>query len=88
MATTTSFIDPSDHAAGFNAEQIAAFRAMIDWEQKGTKPDGDEVLDLTVVAGSTYGCKFTDNTFNEAEKGSALPATRAALPACPMSTSR
>jgi pimeloyl-ACP methyl ester carboxylesterase len=76
------------HCEFTTAEQVAAFRAMIDWEQKGTKPDGDEVLDLTVVAGSTYGCKFTDNTFTDAEKASMLPTTRAALPACPVSRSQ
>ena len=71
------------HCEFTNAEQVAAFQAMVDWEQKGTKPEGDEVLDLTVVAGASYGCKFTDNTFNETEKNSSLPASRAIVPACP-----
>jgi len=76
------------HCEFTSAEQVAAFRAMIDWEQKGTKPEGDEVLDPTAVADSNYGCKFTDNTFSEAEKSSALPAARAALPACPVPQGR
>jgi len=71
------------HCEFTNAEQVAAFQAMVDWEQKGTKPEGDEVLDLSVVAGASYGCKFTDNTFNETEKTSSLPTSRATVPACP-----
>jgi len=40
-------------------EQTAAFDAMVNWEQKGIKPEGDEVLDPQVVADSEYGCKFS-----------------------------
>jgi hypothetical protein len=40
-------------------EQIEAFAAMIDWEQNGNKPAGDEVLDAQVVADPDYGCTFT-----------------------------
>lgn len=40
-------------------EQTQAFDAMIDWEQKGIKPEGDEVLDAATVANPAYGCKFS-----------------------------
>ena len=36
---------------------------MINWEQKGVKPAGDDVLTPAVVADPQYGCKFTDNNF-------------------------
>ena len=74
----------TNHCEFTYAEQAAAFQAMVDWEQKGTKPEGDDVLDATTVASPNYGCQFTDNTFNDAEKATALPMTRAAVPACPM----
>lgn len=44
------------------AEQVRAFDDMVTWEQTGTRPDGDEVLDAATVANANYGCKFTDNT--------------------------
>jgi hypothetical protein len=63
------------------AEQVAAFDAMTNWEQHGVKPEGDEVLDRTVVSADDYGCKFTDNTFTDAE--AMTKTARAAAPACP-----
>jgi len=40
-------------------EQTDAFDAMVNWEQNGVKPEGDEVLDPKVVADPAYGCKFS-----------------------------
>jgi hypothetical protein len=40
-------------------EQTQAFDAMTTWEQKGIKPEGDEVLDRATVADPQYGCKFS-----------------------------
>jgi pimeloyl-ACP methyl ester carboxylesterase len=63
------------------AEQVSAFEAMIQWEQQGVKPQGDDVLTPSVVADPQYGCKFTDNTPSPDDSASLL-ATRAALPQC------
>ena len=41
------------------AEQVSAFDAMVDWEQKGVKPAGDDVLTPATVADPKYGCKFS-----------------------------
>jgi len=63
------------------AEQVAAFEAMVKWEQQGVKPEGDDVLTPAIVADPQYGCKFSDNTPSQ-DDSSALLATRAALPQC------
>jgi pimeloyl-ACP methyl ester carboxylesterase len=63
------------------AEQVAAFEAMVKWEQQGIKPAGDDVLTPSVVADPKYGCKFTDNTPSEGDSANLL-RTRAALPQC------
>ena len=63
------------------AEQITAFDDLARWEQEGVKPEGDEVLDPSVVHAADYGCKFTNNTFTEAEKAT-VGAARATAPAC------
>jgi fermentation-respiration switch protein FrsA (DUF1100 family) len=63
------------------AEQVSAFDAMIDWEQNGVKPEGDEVLDAKVVSKADYGCKFTNNTFGSDE--AAVMTARSTAPACP-----
>ncbi|CAG9177069.1 S9 family peptidase [Cupriavidus respiraculi] len=57
------------------AEQQTAFDDMINWEQNGVKPAGDEVLDPAVVANPAYGCKFTNNTLG-AEESPTTAATR------------
>ena len=41
------------------AEQVEAFDAMVQWEQGGAKPAGDDVLTAATVAAPTYGCTFT-----------------------------
>ncbi|MET0544405.1 MAG: alpha/beta hydrolase [Variovorax sp.] len=50
------------HCDFTNAEQTAAFDAMIKWERDGVKPDGDDVVTPATVAAASYGCKFTVNT--------------------------
>jgi hypothetical protein len=64
------------------AEQVAAFQAMVDWEQKGIKPTGDDVLTPEVTSDKSYGCTFTNNTAGKDDLP-ALAPTRASLPACP-----
>lgn len=71
------------HCEFTQAEQIAAFEALVKWEQEGTKPEGDEVLDPAVVSSPTYGCKFTQNTYTAEEMAGTLPVARSAVPACP-----
>ncbi|WP_326538859.1 alpha/beta hydrolase [Pseudorhodoferax sp.] len=44
------------------AEQVEAFDAMVQWEQGGAKPAGDDVLTPATVAAPTYGCTYTRNT--------------------------
>ncbi|MBA1147298.1 alpha/beta hydrolase [Ectothiorhodospiraceae bacterium WFHF3C12] len=47
------------HCDFSDAEQENAFAAMINWEQNGIRPEGDEVLDASVIADPNYGCQFT-----------------------------
>lgn len=63
------------------AEQVAAFEAMVKWEQQGVKPAGDDVLTPSVVADPKYGCKFTDNTISTDDSAS-IANTRRTLPSC------
>ena len=63
------------------AEQVAAFEAMVKWEQQGVKPEGDDVLTPAVVADPKYGCKFTNNTASQDDSTSTLN-TRKTLPQC------
>jgi hypothetical protein len=66
------------------AEQATAFEALAKWEQEGTKPEGDDVLDAKKLADPNYGCKFTQNTYNTEEMAAGtLPMVRATVPACP-----
>ena len=69
------------------AEQTTAFDAMALWEQKGVKPEGDEILNPAVVSSPNYGCRFTDNTMSVDEPASSgIAKTRASLSAaypCP-----
>ena len=64
------------------AEQVAALKAMLDWEQKGIKPAGDDVLTPATVSAANYGCKFTINTTGSDDAAS-IGLVRATLPACP-----
>lgn len=60
----------------FSASEIStALGDWLTWVNGGPKPDGDEVLDATVVADANYGC---DHTITSADATQA----RAGLPAC------
>lgn len=48
-----------NHCDFTEQEQTQAFDAMVNWEQKGVKPEGDEILDAATVAKADYGCKFS-----------------------------
>ena len=66
------------------AEQVAAFDAMVKWEQRGVKPAGDDVLTPATMAQPAYGCTFTDNTAG-IDDNPITVATRGLMPACPAS---
>ena len=72
----------SSHCEFTVAEQVDAFDALVKWEREGVKPDGDEVLDRSVVANENYGCKFTRNTLGPDDQA-VLATVRAAAHACP-----
>ncbi|MFC7514575.1 hypothetical protein ACFQUU_06120 [Herbaspirillum sp. GCM10030257] len=63
------------------AEQVSAFQAMTDWEQRGIKPAGDDMLTPSVIAEPDYGCTFTNNTAGPDDLP-ALATVRPTLPAC------
>jgi hypothetical protein len=44
------------------AEQVEAFDEMVQREQGGAKPGGDDVQTAATVAAPTYGCRYTRNT--------------------------
>lgn len=64
------------------AEQTAAFSAMVNWEQKGVKPAGDDVLTPATVADPKYGCKFTDNNFTQDDGATVRNVRTNIVPAC------
>ena len=64
------------------AEQTAAFSAMVNWEQKGVKPAGDDVLTPATVADPKYGCKFTDNNFTQDDGATVRSVRTNIVPAC------
>ncbi len=64
------------------AEQASAFDAMINWEQKGVKPAGDDVLTPAVVADPQYGCKFTDNNFTADDSNTIRTVRTNVVPRC------
>ena len=64
------------------AEQASAFDAMTNWEQKGVKPAGDDVLTPAAVANSQYGCKFTDNNFTVDDSASTRNSRTNVVPRC------
>jgi hypothetical protein len=41
------------------AEFVETLDAMLEWEQNGTVPAGDDLLDPVVVADPQFGCQFT-----------------------------
>ena len=68
------------------AEQAQAFDDVVRWEQGGTRPAGDDVLNTALVATPSFGCRFTNNTLGQ-DDGSVIRGLRAkiaaATPACP-----
>jgi pimeloyl-ACP methyl ester carboxylesterase len=64
------------------AEQVAAFDAMVTWEQTGVRPAGDDVLTPSTVADPNYGCRFTANAATSPEDNPTTIATRTFMPAC------
>jgi hypothetical protein len=40
-------------------ERASAFDALVNWEENGVVPAGDDVLDPQVVSDPNYGCAFT-----------------------------
>lgn len=71
------------HCDFTRAEEVAAFDAMVQWEQRGIKPAGDEVLDRATVADPAYGCRFTDNTIGADDSSTTALTRRFLVPACP-----
>ncbi|HDZ56294.1 MAG TPA: alpha/beta hydrolase [Pseudomonas xinjiangensis] len=57
------------------AEFTNTLDAMLDWEQTGVKPAGDDLLDPALVADENFGCQFTVN-------GPPQTLTRTFMPAC------
>ena len=50
------------HCAFTGPELVQTFVDLVRWVEAGGKPQGDNVLDLAVVAAPDCGCKFTDKT--------------------------
>lgn len=63
------------------AEQVAAFEAMVNWEQNGVRPEGDDVLTPSTVADSQYGCRFTVDTGGP-DDSPVTVGTRGFMPRC------
>lgn len=64
------------------AEQVAAFEAMVNWEQYGIKPAGDDVLTPSVIADSNYGCTFTNDATGP-DDVIGMSTVRKTVPSCP-----
>ena len=56
------------------AEFTATFDAMIQWEQNGIKPGGDDLLDQAQMADSNFGCTYTIDGFPQEVVRSLMPA--------------
>ncbi|SDS70199.1 hypothetical protein SAMN05216421_2019 [Halopseudomonas xinjiangensis] len=61
------------------AEWTQTFDAMIQWEQNGTKPAGDDLLDPAAMADPDFGCEYTID-------GVPQTTMRAFMPACSIAT--
>lgn len=57
------------------AEWTQTFDAMIQWEQNGIKPEGDDLLDAAAMADADFGCEYTVD-------GAPQTLTRQLMPAC------
>ncbi len=68
------------------AEQVEAFQAMVQWEQGGARPAGDDVVTAATVAASSYGCSWTRNTIGPDDSATTAQLRgliAAQSPACP-----
>jgi hypothetical protein len=63
------------------AERVDAFRAMVDWVEKGVKPMGDDITTPTTVAAKDYGCAYTRDEAGPDDLP-AVVATRRLMPRC------
>ncbi|SNS63704.1 hypothetical protein SAMN06265795_104235 [Noviherbaspirillum humi] len=63
------------------AELVEAFDALVNWEQHGAKPAGDDVASPAVVAQPRYGCAFTKNEFGR-DDAPEVALVRRLLPSC------
>lgn len=63
------------HCDFSNAEFAATLDAMLQWEQNGIKPAGDDLLTPALMADPDFGCTYTVN-------GPPQTVTRALMPAC------
>ena len=57
------------------AEFTNTLDAMLQWEQAGVKPAGDDLLTPALMADAAFGCTFTEDGFPQ-------ELTRALMPAC------
>jgi hypothetical protein len=78
---TTSLVQRAirtvNHCEFSPGEAATAWRDLVTWVDRGTRPAGDVVDNPAVVAAPTYGCRFTDPA---AYNG---PGTRKLFPPCP-----
>lgn len=49
-----------NHCGFTGVELVTGFADLVAWVEDGVKPEGDIVLDPTVVSSAGYGCAFTD----------------------------
>ncbi|MCR6476266.1 alpha/beta hydrolase [Variovorax sp. ZS18.2.2] len=65
-------------------EQVEAFDAMVQWQQGGPKPAGDDVVTAATVADSKYGCTFSRplGTVDESPTSQATRPTAALAAPC------
>ena len=52
----------SGHCGFTTAEYEQGFSDLVDWVEKGVRPEGDNVGDAKAVANPDFGCRFTDPT--------------------------
>ena len=65
----------ASHCDFTNAEMQTAFDDMVRWAKGGAKPAGDDVLTPAVVAASTYGCRYTNNTLHPVDEATGTTRT-------------
>jgi hypothetical protein len=61
------FVDRAIRGVGhcdFSPNELSqAFSDLVAWVNNGTHPEGDAILDPSVVAAADFGCQFTDQSF-------------------------